>query len=353
MDWSASPAVVDPVLDAARRERDPMADAVVAELIASGALRGAAGDLVAAVERVNGPASRALLEFSNTVPDWVDFGRMRLGTHLGLSTPVQSALALVLGSLMETYAAAKGAKVLIRGGMLTKQVMRRLHDTSTFILELAASRGPRPGTYAHRHVIRTRLVHAFVRHGVLKRGDFDVEAWGEPVNQEDSASTLLAFCHVYLRSLERIGYALSDEEEDSVHHLYRWVGRLMGVKEELLTTSRAEEKLLYGHIARRQHFPDDDSRTLAQSLVTALARRPPFYLPPPAISTLSRHLLGDRLADGLGLSSSRRWTPLPKALPLFNRAQRRVERVPFTSAPMEHLGERVARLVYTKVFVAD
>ncbi|MBL8921129.1 MAG: DUF2236 domain-containing protein [Myxococcaceae bacterium] len=353
MDWSAPPSVVDPLLDAARRERDPLGDAAVAELLRSGALRRGGGDLVGALEETNGPASRALLEFSNTVPPWVDFERMRHGTHVGLATPVQSALALVLGSLMETYAAAKGAKVLIRGGMLTKHVMKRLHDTSTFVLEVAASRGPKPGTHAFRHVLRTRLVHAFVRHGMDKRGDYDAAAWGEPVNQEDSASTLLAFCHVYLRSLERLGYALSAEEEDSVHHLYRWVGRLMGVKDELLTTTRTQERFLYAHIARRQHHPDADSRELARSLVTTLAGRAPFFLPAPALSTLSRHLLGERLASGLGLSASLAWTPLPRALPLISRVQRRVERVPFTNAPLEQVGERVARLVYEKGFVAE
>ncbi len=277
---------------------------------------------------------------------------MRLGTHLGLATPMQSTLALVLGSLVETYASSKGAKVLIRGGMLTKHVMRRLHDTTTFVLEIAASRGPRPGTNAHRHIIRTRLVHAFVRHGMDRRGDFDVAAWGEPANQEDTASTLLAFCHVYLRSLGRLGYAPTVDEEDSVHHLYRWVGRLMGVKDELLTTSRAEEQLLYAHIARRQHHPDDDSRQLARSLITTLAGRPPFFLPASALSTLTTHLLGSALASGLGLESSTAWTPLPKTLPLISRAQRRVERVPFTAKPLEQVGERVARLLYHRVFVA-
>ena len=89
------PQRVDPFLDACRLERDPLGDAAAAELLRSGALRGGgAGGLVNALERSNGPAARALLDFSFSTPSWVDFSRMRAGTQLGLRPPVLSALAL-------------------------------------------------------------------------------------------------------------------------------------------------------------------------------------------------------------------------------------------------------------------
>jgi hypothetical protein len=350
VDWSLPPEAVDAFLEASRQERDPLGDAAVAELLRSGVLRGGGGGLVTALEKSGGPATRALLDFSFSTPSWVDFSRMRAGTQLGLRTPMQSALALILGSLIESYGAAKGAKVLIRSGALTKQVVKRLHDTTTFVLEIAASRGPRPGSFAHRHIVRTRLVHAFVRHGMDRRGDWDAAAWGQPVNQEDLAWTLMVFCHVYLRSMERLGFTLSTEEEDSVHHMYRWVGHLMGIKAELLTTTRADERALYAHVRRRQLHPDDDSRTLARALVKGLAMRRPFFLPAGAIATLARHVVGPELADGLALRASVPWGTVTTAVPLLSRAQRQVERVRFTQAPIELLGERVARLVYRHGF---
>ncbi|MBE2248597.1 MAG: DUF2236 domain-containing protein [Myxococcus sp.] len=354
MDLTRAQREIDARLDAARRVGDPLADAAVAERIANGALRTAGGDLVGAVERCassGGRACAALLEQTFTVPSWVRFPEMKAGARLGLRTPMQSSVALILGSLMETYGSALGAKVLIRGGMLTAHVLERLRNTTTFVLEVAASRAPMPGTLAHRHVVRTRLVHAFVRHGVLKRGDWDF-AWGHPVNQEDSASTLMAFCHVYLRSMHRLGAAPSAEEEASLHHLYRWVGHLMGIEPELLTADRAEELQLYAHTTRRQLHPDDDSRVLARSLIDALASRRPLFLPANALAALSRSLLGDELADGLGLTPSRAWAAVTNAaVPLLCRAQRTVEtRVPLTRRPLEHLGERVARLVYEHGF---
>jgi len=334
---------LDAWLESFRSKSDDLADAAAAELIRSKALK---GDWVEALER-GGPACRRLFEQACTVPGWVDFERMRAGAQLGLRTPLQSALALIMGSLMELYAGARGAKVLIRSGRLESQVISRLHDTTTFVLEIAASRGPRPGTYAHRHILRTRLVHAFIRHGMLKRGDWDAAAWGHPVNQEDYAGTLIAFSHVYLRSMERIGAKPSPEEEDSVHHIYRWVGWVMGVDPELLTASRDEERVLYAHIARRQLHPDDDSRALAHSLLRALDRRAPTFLPAEGLAELSREMLGDPLGDALGLPHAPRWAAFgDRALPLFSSVQRTVERLPLARLPIELVGEQVARAVY-------
>jgi hypothetical protein len=59
-------------------------------------------------------------------------------------------------------------------------------------------------------------------------------------------------------------------------------------------------------------------------------------------------MIGDDLADQLGLPNSARWSRLRYALPLFSRAQRELERVPLAVVPMEFIGERVARLVYER-----
>lgn len=347
MDLNRPVPELDAWLESFRSIGDPLADDAAAELMRLGLLRGAGGDLVDALEH-GGPQSRALLAHAFEVPAWADFEAMKLGAQFGLRTPVQSALALILGSLVESYASARGAKVLVRGGMLQKQVMRRLHDTTTFVLEIAAARGPRPGTRAHRHILRTRLVHAFIRHGMLKRGDWNAAAWGTPVNQEDYASTLLAFSHVYLRSMERIGARLTDDEAASVHHAYRYVGHVMGVHPELLTRDRAEERVLYAHISRRQLHPDEDSRSLTRSLLEALDKKPPIFLPAAAIAELMREMLGDPMGDALGLPHGGRWSQVgQRALPLLSQVQRTVERLPLARVPIEHLGERIARLVYT------
>ncbi|MDP2274782.1 MAG: oxygenase MpaB family protein [Archangium sp.] len=124
----------------------------------------------------------------------------------------------------------------------------------------------------------------------------------------------------------RIGATPTAEEEASLHHLYRWVGYVMGITPDLLTVDREEEKRLHANITRRQLHPDADSRVLAKSLIDALAGRRPTFLPGDALSVLARRMLGDEFSDQLGLRPSRAWSTMIEALPLFSRAQLRVER---------------------------
>src|SRR5689334_13147458 len=120
-------------LEALRQEGDPLADAAVAALFERGGLRGS--DLVTSVEigaRDPG-ACRALWEQAHDVPAWVEFPRMVAGAQMGLRNAVQAALALLLGALVESYAAARGAKVLVRSGQLEADTLRRLFRTAEFV----------------------------------------------------------------------------------------------------------------------------------------------------------------------------------------------------------------------------
>src|SRR5688500_12045371 len=119
MDFNRTDSEVDAWLEPFRFQIDELGAAAAVEVMASGKMRGA--DLIEALEacaRAGGKASSQLLDEAATVPAWVDFAQMESGARLGLRTPVQSGLTLVLGSLIESYAAARGAKVLIRGGRL-------------------------------------------------------------------------------------------------------------------------------------------------------------------------------------------------------------------------------------------
>ena len=321
-------ATVDRLLDRLRHQGDALADDAIDEL--SGAARPSGAGLVGAVEaraRGGGAACTRLLEQAFTVPDWVDFARMRAGVHLGQRFPLHAALSLLWGSLVESYTAVLGAKVLVRAGQLEGDTVRRIRRTAEFVSQLGASAEARPGSSAHRHLLHVRLVHAFVRRAMRRRADWD-DAWGVPVNQEDNAGTLFMFSHVLLRGLGRLGVGPSEEEESSVHHVFRWVGHVIGVAPEVLTATREEERRLYQHFSRRQHHPDDDSRSLAHALVRAFDGRAPFFLPAASLYQISRHLIGDELADALEFPPRQRLALATPLLATAARTQRLVERVP-------------------------
>src|SRR5687767_7850907 len=89
---------VDDWLEGFRSQIDVLGADAAEALMRSGKMRGA--DLVEALEacaREGIPVCVRLLDEVGTVPAWVDFERMLPGSKLGLRTPVQSGLALVLG----------------------------------------------------------------------------------------------------------------------------------------------------------------------------------------------------------------------------------------------------------------
>lgn len=317
--------VTDAELDAFREVGDPLADAVVEQLVQVGERLAPSLKVVEGVADVHRGACRDFLAEVHRVPEWADLEFMRIAHERAIQNTLPSGIALLAGSLVESCGSAMGAKVLIRAGGLTEYAVRRVYETAQFVFDIADT-GAAPGTKAHRRIVEVRLLHALVRRRMLARDDWE---FGLPVNQEDYASTLLMFSHVYLRSMHLLGVPLTETEENAVHHAWRYCGWLMGIDEMLLSRDRNEERALYAQITRRQFQPDEDSRKLAVGLLDAMAYRRPFYLPAAALHQLSRRLISDPVADELTLRRSRTWDALLRTIPVSTLIQNEVaKRVP-------------------------
>ena len=319
--------ITDKHLDAMRLLGDPLADAVIA------ALPDKVWDnkdiLPIIDERGRSDKSGPFYEFYNhimTVPDWVNPEKMQIAAQVGIQYAPLSGLILTTASLVESYSAAKGAKVLMRTGRLKKDVINRLFETAKFAHDIGISKFPGPGTSAHATIIRVRLLHAMVRKFTLKTEKPSPwkDEWGTPINQEDYAMTLLMFSHVYTRSIHKLGVRLTPHEIESIQHVWRYTGYLLGVDESLLCESAADEEKLYSIIARRQFHPDEDSVALSHGVLDALNNYPPFYIPSPILYQISRFLIGDRLADAMQFPPA--WpsiwiTPLLAVIAVITRTQ--------------------------------
>jgi hypothetical protein len=280
----------------------------------------------------------------DTRPDWVDFERMRPGNEASLRHVVPAGLALLAGSLVESYAYRRGVKVLVRTGRLEHDTYQRLVETIQFVSNLGVNRGPRPGTGSYEEALGVRLMHAWARRLVRARGDWDTDAWGAPINQEDQLGTLALFSHVYRRALELQGVRLTAEEHDGLHHCWRYTGYLLGIEEPLLPTSCDEEEEMYLAIAARQIQPDADGRRLTGRLIEAMAYKPPFLLPGGGLTALVRRVLGPHVADALGLEAAPLWTLFLRATARLNRGSQWLrDRTPGVHPATVWLGERVVR----------
>ncbi|KAL3801896.1 hypothetical protein ACHAW5_008682 [Stephanodiscus triporus] len=92
----------------------------------------------------------------------------------------------------------------------------------------------RPGGRGWEAALRVRVLHAKVRRSLLRRrggeNAWDVEAYGVPINQEDTAATLLAFSVNVLLGIEiAAGRPLRASEQRDYLALWRYIGWLLGV----------------------------------------------------------------------------------------------------------------------------
>jgi len=221
------------LLDAARRRGDPPADGLIGEL-GDGAWAVAA--MLRGVRRNDQALPPSLPErartFLETVrpPDWLDRTRVLRGQRWAHEHLLPVTTALFCASLPSAYAAARGARVLAATGRLQGDIDRRVNETARFVLDVLEPGALDPEGHGIRAVQRTRLVHAAVRRSLAGV----VPAEEPPINQEDLLGSLLTFSVVVVGAVRRLGFAVDARTADDYFHLWRGVGAMLGIAEELL-----------------------------------------------------------------------------------------------------------------------
>ena len=289
---------------------DPLADAAAMALAAApdgpalvdAALRGALdpGSLP--------PALNELLASVAEFPDWVDWARVDRGCHLFHRAGFAGGLVLGLRSLTYGYAAPAGNKPLVFSGRLAERAPRRLAETARFVAAVSEPGGLRERGEGFAITLKVRLMHAQVRCLLLRSGRWDAARWSGPINQHDMLGTILLFSQVFLDGLRLLGLRISREEGDDFIHMWRVIGWLIGVDQDLLPLDEPDARAWAETIYLTQGPPDDDSRALVAALLGSPIQvaRTPAERRQAAVRVrltrqLARHLLGAQLADDLAI----------------------------------------------------
>jgi hypothetical protein len=298
----------DALLDA-----DPLADDA-ASWLRDAAPRGARALFERAVEE--GPAAygdlpgevRALFWQVDAVPLWAQPEKLLLGAETMLRAWPVGSWSLAGFALAGGYLAGATVKPLAMTGALSRMAYRRLAETTKFVLDVATSAGFGRHSAGFKTSLRVRIMHAQVRAGLLASGRWRTSEWGVPINQQDMLATVLQFSVAYAHGVEALGLVLSERESDALMHLWRYVGYVLGVRQELLPLTFPEARSIYRLVAMTQAGPDDDSRALTQALlhVPRERRRGTREEKRGAIEArflagYMRHVLGDAAGDALGV----------------------------------------------------
>lgn len=294
----------DPVLEAYRQEGDPAADRLVEALIESGRQAELYRSLGRGFRPGPGTPDRPnpLDDFlrQEMLPAWADRERMAEGAAFFRAHCNEMLFLLGILSLPYCYAAARGARALWLSDKIRSNTGLRLADTALFLMDVMEEDAFHAGGPGFTAINQVRLRHALARHYIRRHPAFQDLA-EVPVNQEDMAGTNLAFSYIVLGGLRRLGMRTGLQNRESFLHLWSVIGRLMGLREELLPYNLRAACWLERRIRERQFGVSAEGRALMASLLEHFQAVIPNRMTRLLLPQLCRHLLGKELTAILGL----------------------------------------------------
>ena len=318
-------------LQAARHEGDPAADAVVAAFadlpggegwrLLEAALENEGSDPSFSADAVGSDALvpvEALVAPLREPPAWVDLDLVDAGAvaYWRVGAPVLF-LTLTYGSLAFGYQSADLVRPLAATGRLERMAPRRLAETSRWVAAVTAPGGMHPGADGWQASIRVRLVHALVRCHLLASAAWD-PAWGVPISAAGGFATAIGgFFVVPLRAMRDLGVRFSPSEREAMAHLWRWVGYVMGVPDDLLPVSARQAEARVDIALPHGGDPTAESPRMMHALLHhGLNLGPASPLAAQLVGALSRRWMGDEMADRLEVPGARLSRLVPLVRPI-------------------------------------
>ncbi|MDY7231772.1 oxygenase MpaB family protein [Hyalangium rubrum] len=307
-------AWTDDFLNTMREQCDPLADETVRNLFQQGKVPATNALMKQLVvnEQVSlemlAPPLRDYFEQTGQLPSWAEPRLILQGEELFGRHGPSIVTALFCASLPSCYAASKLVQVLHLTARLESNPYRRIVETMQMIIDVMAPGGLAQGGRGLRSAQKVRLMHAAVRHLILQRGTWNSE-WGQPINQEDMAFTLLTFSTIVLRSLDRMGCVLTDAERRAYYHAWRVVGHVMGIDARLMPETPEEGARFEQVLQRRLFGATPEGQMMTRALLQLMEHITPGNLFDGLPATLMRHLMGKDTAEMLAVPASD-WTSL-------------------------------------------
>lgn len=290
---------------------DPMADALAAKNLEMGQPQATKMFDAALTGRMpeNAPQElKALIEHAEARPAWLDMRGLDIGARLSQRSGMLGEYVMSCISLMGGYRSGAANKPIAFTGALEYKASRRLAETAKFSFDVTRSRGLERGADGFKAALKVRMLHAQVRLMLKRSPAWRRDDWGLPINQADLVATNILFSAVYIGGLRVLGLHVSRAEAEGVIHLWRYIGYLMGIDENLLPTTEADALRMAYLAGATQPAADADSKALGRALMQVPLERAATALEKVGAwfeiqlrSGFTRLVLGDLAGDDLGL----------------------------------------------------
>jgi hypothetical protein len=279
----------------------------------------------------------------DTVPEWVDWNQLRRGSVAYWRPGKLVIMALAYAAIGAGFRTYGGSRELVLSRRLIDrdQVGRRLIETLRWVANASKPGGMRRDGDGFRMTMEVRFIHAAVRYHCSRDENWDWQDWGISVDNGSAVYTMgTLFSESVINALSKVGIKYSAQEIDDIVALWRYVGHIMGIPEDINFTDWADLRRKSDIIRMVEHPADDGCRTLMKSLTDYMCEEtiegyevlPPFLdkrLTPDQKRQLTYGLMrgwaGDDICEQLAVPNNRLRVAVPLMRPIvgaFDRVNR-------------------------------
>ncbi|MFF1374533.1 oxygenase MpaB family protein [Streptomyces virginiae] len=331
-------------MDALRQTGDQLADATVATLFERGEV-GKFNTLMRYVSTAGAPLpdglpdfAREYLEATSVPPSWVDWGEMEKARLFFIDNNVHISTALSFASMPACYLVPHVAKLLSTTHGLAYP-SKRMAETGQFTVHLMRPDAFEAGSRFIPAAQKVRLLHASIRHHLVREDRWDIAALGTPICQEDMIGGQMFFSLLVLDSLHRLNIHMSTEGAEAYYYAWRVVGAMLGVDQEAVPATLDEARGFLDQYMIRHMGPSEEGAHLTRQLIDLYEEIVPGTFFDPVVSALIRHLVGDTCADWLRVPRTA-WDTVVKAAPhLLGVLETIEDRSPLGAWALDRLGQ--------------
>ena len=292
----------------------------------------------------------ALFQHVEKIPGWVDWEQLRRGAIAYWRPGKIVAAALVYGGYGAALRYGGTRPLLATGRALRPETTgRRLMETLRWVVESTTPDGMKPHARGFELTMHVRMIHASVREFISKSEHWPWNDWGVPINSADALyQSGGMFCAMILDLVERAGWKYSAQEREDVFALWRYLGHVMGVPEDLNYVDEADMRAKMDVSEMLERKPDEGCRELMAAMLDFVSGGLDEYqMLPSFIETrlsdkqrrvfnngMCRAMLGDDLCEQFGIPDSKVRYLLPAARPFIVLKERIARSLPHDDEAM-------------------
>ncbi|NBH12562.1 oxygenase MpaB family protein [Amycolatopsis sp. SID8362] len=250
---------------------------------------------------------RDFMEQARQLPAWADHDKLETAARFNKSRGLYLNLLNGLGGGMLSTAIVKEARSVYysKGGA---DMEDRVAKTSMLGFAVGALDAYRPEGTCVVQAVKTRLVHAAVRH-LLPQSPYwtgDV-----PISQSDILVTWHTLPTYAMRKLREWKVPMSRAESEAYLHVWQVTVHMLGVRDEYIPATWDAANAQSDQLLPSAMAPTREGVELTDILLNQLAEQTsPGRIDRPVVNAFARYLVGDQVADWDAIPREPLWGPL-------------------------------------------